>query len=83
MISVELILTSTISKFLTLPHYRYMIDQKQTDKIVATNNLYDADKLLGGTMVKKMTLNSQGISTNQIVITYNERNEKAESQSAS
>jgi hypothetical protein len=60
-----------------------MIDQKQTDKIVATNNLYDAVKLLGGTMVKKMTLNSQGISTNQIVITYNERNEKAESQSAS
>jgi hypothetical protein len=52
------------------------ITQEQTDKIVAANNLRDAVKLLGGTMVKKLTLNSQGVSSNQIVITYNERNEK-------
>ena len=54
-----------------------MISQEQADKIVAANNLRDAVELLGGTMVKKMTLNSQGISTNQIVITYNETNEKS------
>ena len=61
----------------------YKITQEQADKIVAANNLRDAVKFLGGTMEKKMTLNSQGISTNKIVITYNERNEKAENQSAS
>ena len=54
------------------------ITQEQADKIVIANNLRDAVKLLGGTMVKKVTLNSQGISTNQIVITYNEINEKSQ-----
>ena len=56
------------------------ITQEQADKIVAANNLRDAVKLLGGTMVKKVTLNSQGISTNQIVITYNEINEKSQTE---
>ena len=55
-----------------------MISQEQADKIVAANNLRDAVELLGGTMVRKVTLNSQGISTNQIVITYNEINEKSQ-----
>ncbi len=54
------------------------ITQEQADKIVIANNLRDAVKLLGGTMMKKVTLNSQGISTNQIVITYNEINEKSQ-----
>jgi len=56
------------------------ITQEQADKIVIANNLRDAVKLLGGTMVKKVTLNSQGISTNQIVITYNEINEKSQTE---
>ena len=56
------------------------ITQEQADKIVAANNLRDAVKLLGGTMMKKVTLNSQGISTNQIVITYNEINEKSQTE---
>ena len=56
------------------------ITQEQADKIVIANNLRDAVKLLGGTMVKKVTLNSQGISTNQIVITYNEINEKSKTE---
>ena len=56
------------------------ITQEQADKIVIANNLRDAVKLLGGTMVKKITLNSQGISTNQIVITYNEINEKSQTE---
>ena len=56
------------------------ITQEQADKIVIANNLRDAVKLLGGTMMKKVTLNSQGISTNQIVITYNEINEKSQTE---
>ena len=56
------------------------ITQEQADKIVAANNLRDAVKLLGGTMVKKVTLNSQGISSSQIVITYNEINEKSQTE---
>ena len=54
------------------------ITQEQADKIIIANNLRDAVKLLGGTMVKKVTLNSQGISSSQIVITYNEINEKSQ-----
>ena len=54
------------------------ITQEQADKIVIANNLRDAVKLLGGTMVKKVTLNSQGISSSQIVITYNEIYEKSQ-----
>jgi len=61
----------------------YKITQEQADIIVASNNLRDAVELLGGTMEKKQALNSQGILTNKIVITYNERNEKAKSQSSS
>ena len=57
-----------------------MISQEQADKIVIANNLRDAVKLLGGTMVKKVTLNSQGISSSQIVITYNEINEKSQTE---
>ena len=56
------------------------ITQEQADKIVIANNLRDAVKLLGGTMVRKVTLNSQGISTDQIVITYNEINEKSQTE---
>jgi|TARA_Y100000289_G_scaffold2510_1_gene2400 hypothetical protein len=56
------------------------ITQEQADKIVIANNLRDAVKLLGGTMVKKVTLNSQGISSSQIVITYNEINEKSQTE---
>ena len=56
------------------------IAQEQADKIVIANNLRDAVKLLGGTMVKKVTLNSQGISSSQIVITYNEINEKSQTE---
>ena len=54
------------------------ITQEQADKIVAANNLRDAVKLLGGTMKRSVTLNSQGISSSQIVITYNEINEKSQ-----
>ena len=52
------------------------ITQEQADKIVAANNLRDAVKLLGGTMKRSVTLNSQGISTTKITIVYNERNEE-------
>jgi hypothetical protein len=55
-----------------------MISQEQADKIVIANNLRDAVKLLGGTMHKSMTLNSQGISSNKITIVYNEINEKSQ-----
>ena len=53
------------------------ITQEQADKIVAANNLRDAVKLLGGTMKRSVTLNSQGMSSTKIIITYNEKNEKS------
>ena len=52
------------------------ITQEQADKIVAANNLRDAVKLLGGTMKRSVTLNSQGMLSTKLTITYNERNEK-------
>ena len=55
-----------------------MISQEQADKIVAANNLRDAVKLLGGTMTQREILDSKGQTANQIVITYNEINEKSQ-----
>ena len=54
-----------------------MISQEQADKIVAANNLREAVNLLGGTMKRSITLNSQGVSSTKITITYNEKNEKS------
>ena len=48
-----------------------MISQEQADKIVAANNLRDAVKLSGGTMTQ---------TANKIVITYNENNQKSQTE---
>ena len=48
-----------------------MISQERADKIVAANNLRDAVKLLGGTMTQ---------TANKIVITYNENNQKSQTE---
>tara|TARA_R100001510_G_C7528766_1_gene121096 strand:- start:58 stop:219 length:162 start_codon:yes stop_codon:yes gene_type:complete len=53
-----------------------MITQKQADTIIASNNLRDAVKLLGGTMVKQLIFDSQGKSAERIIITYNEKSNK-------
>lgn len=53
----------------------YKITQEQADQIVASNNLRDAVQLLGGRVEYKETLNSQGIASKQIIITYNEKKE--------
>ena len=55
-----------------------MISQEQADKIVAANNLRDAVKLLGGTMTQREILDTKGRTAKQIVITYNEINQKSQ-----
>jgi len=51
----------------------FKITKEQADKIISSNNIRDAAKLLGGSVSSEMIIDSMGKSLRRIIITYDEK----------